>query len=768
MSAAVPQIETPQLTSVPGSQLDSPVTLSDRIDRAASFLRRRYRIVLAGVLICLPLGGLYHYVSPATYTASTTLMMETQRGLLQESILGHSTTDTGWIESQIGVLKSQNVAAYVVKQLRLAEDPAFTGVGSAPNFIDKTLARFGWETAPPKSEAERVGAAISTMMYGLDVRRVGQSYLLRIDFRGNNPEQAAKIANAMVDAYVFDQLNAKYQATRRAGDWLQERLQTLREQASTAERAEIDFKAKNNIVSAGGTLMNDKQLNEISGRLATARARTSDVQARLDRFNAVRQAYQQDQPASSADETVSEAMSNPIITKLRGQYLDLVNREADWSVRYGKNHVAVATLRNQIRDIRRSINDEMGRIEETYKSEYEIAKKAQDELEKSLTGLISQSQTTNQAQVTLFSLEAAAQSYRKIYESFLQRHTEAVQQQSFPISEARQVSPASVIKTGPQALKIWLATIFAGGALGIGFGALREIRDRGFRTREQVQAVLGYECLALVPLLAAPVTSRMRLPRRALPAPIANQGHQTMRPSSEILRNVLQTPSSPFAEAIRSIKLTLDLRNEEGMGKKVIGLTSSMPGEGKSSIAAVIAAGLAQSGKHVILVDCDFRNPSLSRMLAPEAKVGFLDTVDGRVPFSKAVWTDPSTGMEFLPMVAGSESLNSAETLLSSAAKSLFTTLQIKYDYVIVDLAPLVAGVEVRATSRLIDSYVLVVEWGGTKIDAVEYALRIAPDVQNNIAGVVLNKVDMNTIDHYDGYASGYYYYGGEPQRAAG
>ena len=91
-----------------------------------------------------------------------------------------------------------------------------------------------------------------------------------------------------------------------------------------------------------------------------------------------------------------------------------------------------------------------------------------------------------------------------------------------------------------------------------------------------------------------------------------------------------------------------------------------------------------------------------------------------------------------------------------------------EYDYVIVDLPPLVAGIEVRATSRLIDSYVLVVEWGGTKIDAVQYALRNAPDVQKNIAGVVLNKVDMNTIDHYDGYAAGYYYYGGEPVRSTG
>src|SRR5262249_50294487 len=163
-----------------------------------------------------------------------------------------------------------------------------------------------------------------------------------------------------IDAYTCDQLNAKYQANRRAGDWLQERLQTLREQASAAERAVVEFKAKNNIITANGALMNEKQLGEISGRMATARAHTSEVQARLERIEAVRKAYQQDQPGSTAEEPVTEAMNNPIINRLRNQYLDLVNREADWSARYGKNHIAVVNLRNQIRDLRRSIRDELG------------------------------------------------------------------------------------------------------------------------------------------------------------------------------------------------------------------------------------------------------------------------------------------------------------------------------------------------------------------------------------------------------------------------
>src|SRR5262249_13622211 len=158
---------------------------------------------------------------------------------------------------------------------------------------------------------------------------------------------------------------------------------------------------------------------------------------------------------------------------------------------YGKNHAAVVNLRNQIRDIRRSIRDELGRIEETWKSEHQIAKKKQDELEKSFTTLISQSTQTNQAQVALFSLEAAAQSYRKLYDNFLQRHTETVQQQTFPISDARSVSPAAISKISPSALPVWIMTIFAGGMLGVGLGASREVMDRGFRTREQVRSVLA-------------------------------------------------------------------------------------------------------------------------------------------------------------------------------------------------------------------------------------------------------------------------------------
>ena len=123
-------------------------------------------------------------------------------------------------------------------------------------------------------------------------------------------------------------------------------------------------------------------------------------------------------------------------------------------------------------------------------------------LEKGLAGLVSQSTETNQAQVALFSLEAAAQSYRKTLRQFPSAtYGHPFSNKHFPITEARQTSAASVIKTGPKPLQVWMVTIFAGGMLGVGLGALREIMDRRFRTREQVQSVLATECLALVPLL---------------------------------------------------------------------------------------------------------------------------------------------------------------------------------------------------------------------------------------------------------------------------
>ena len=749
-------------------EISRSVALGERLEFVMAVLRRRYLSILISVVICLGCGALYLFLSPAIYTASTTMMIETRRGQLLQPLLGDAPPDSAWIESQIGVLKSYSVAAYVVKQLRLADDSSgFIGSVEDVGLVDKLRRRLGWvEDEPPQSESERVGTAIGAVSSQLDVRRMGMSYLIRINFQSRNPDIASKIANAVVDAYIFDQLNAKYQANRRGGDWLQERLQALREQAATAERAVLEFKVKNNIVAAGGRLLNDTQLGDLNTRIVAARTQTAEVEARLNRIDTILKADE----SGPMDESITEALSNPIITKLRTQYLDLVNREADWSVRYGKNHNAVTNIRRQIREARNSILDELKRIRQAANSEYEIAKQRQDELEKRLAGIVSQSQETNQAQVALFNLEASAQSYRKLYDNFLQRHTESVQTQSLPMTEARLVSPASVGKTHPRPMFVWMMALFSGGMLGAGLATLREIRDRGFRTREQVRSELGLDCMALVPKLTESSwktfyrNQQVTGPHRAKAKSLVSYGDggvrpaaKGIRPAAKMVRHIIEEPSSPFANSIRSIKLCLELNDQE-TSNKVVGISSCVAGEGKSTIAASLAALFGKSGANVILVDCDLRNPTLSRALAPAARRGLLDVVVGDLPFSEAVCRDPDTGMDFLPNITHPLHPDPIDILTSNAMKSLFVALEVKYDYVIVDLPPLVAVGDMRAMSRLVDAYILVIEWGRTKIDAVRYALRNTPGVRNGITGAVLNKVDIGGMQRYDNYGAQYYY----------
>jgi succinoglycan biosynthesis transport protein ExoP len=697
------------------------------------------------------------------------MMVETRKGPLDTSA---GPLDAAWFDTQLQSLKSMNVLTYVVKQLHLADDPDFLRSDSTP--VEMVRARLGLSLPELKSEGDRVNRATGILASGLAAQRIGQSYLIRIDYHGRNPDLAGKITNEMVNGYIFDQMNAKYQSNRRAGDWLQERLQNLREQAAGAERAVVQFKAKNNIISTGTGQMDQKQLNDVSGQLGSARAHMAELEARLERIKAVRQAYQLDRPNTGSDESVSEEMSNGIIGQLRTRYLDFVNREADYSARYGANHQSVVNLRSQIRALRHSIADELGRIEETFKSEYEIAKRRQEGLEKAFADAIVKTQDTSQAQVTLFSLEAAAKSYRALYDNFLKQHTESVQEQTYPVSDARLISSATIAQTGPKTLQMWLVTIFAGGIVGVGYGALRELLDRGFRTSDQVKTALNTDCVALIPRLG---NGNSRVPQLSFrndsvfsmfaSAPVQAGRHAPDGEprSTDILWAAVDAPNSAYADAIRSIRFAVDA--DANGGCNVIGLTSYLPTEGKSTVAAGIATMLAQAGRRTLLVDCDVRNPSLSRALAPNAKVGFLEVVRGEASLVEAVLRDSGTQLAFLPTVINEEMRSATELLGSAEARRLFESFKVGYEFVIVDMAPLVSSIDIRAGSRLIDSYLLVIEWGATKMDSVRYALSNAPAVQAKMVGAVLNKVDFASLGRYEPYGYSYHrYYGrnGDPR----
>ncbi|CAL80640.1 putative exopolysaccharide biosynthesis protein [Bradyrhizobium sp. ORS 278] len=730
--------------------VDTP-SLAETFDGLVAYLRRQYIVIAGAAAIGLLAGLAYVLTAAPSYTALATLIIDTRKFQVfqQQSVMNDIPVDSTAVESQVEILKSENVALSVIRDLKLTEDPEFIGsnAGAVGALVDFVGGMFGSNS--PHYEFEMTRRAVRVFQRQLDVRRRGMTYVIEISFRSLDPEKAAKIANAVADAYIVDQLDSKYQATRRASVWLQDRIQELRSQASDAERIVLEYKKSNNIVTAAnGKLMNEQQLGELNTQLVTVKAQVADAKAKLDRIEAVVK-------GGAPDATVADTLNNQVVTKLRSQYLELANREADWSARYGYNHLAAVNLRNQMREIQTSIMEELKRLAESYKSDYAIALQRQNEIERAVSDSVSQSQSTNQAQVKLRELESSAQTYRSLYDNFLQRYMETVQQQSFPITEARVITRASrpLGKSHPQTFVVLAFSLMGGLMVGLGAGLFRDLYDRVFRTSESVEALLDVDCVAVVPRIPPAQLSATA----ARPDPVPRGPRMIARGDDPVMWAAIDSPFSRFSEAIRSIKVSADL----GVSKpsKILGLTSALPNEGKSTLAFVFAQLVAQSGVRVLLIDCDLRNPSLTRKVSANAERGILDVLSKQASLQETVWRDPATGLVFLPGVIKSRIAHSHDVLASDQMKELIDSVRGDYDYIIVDFPPLTPVVDVRTTAHFVDSFIFIVEWGKTHVQIVERALRSARAVSENLLGVVLNKADIAAMSRYSGYGGKGYYY---------
>jgi len=730
----------------PGPQ---PVSGGINLEFIFNFARRRFWIILFTALLMGGAGVAYLMLVRAPYTAMGILKIDTRKFQLfqQSPSLGDQSIDAGSaeVESHIQALKSENLALKVITELHLADDDEFGRAAAIP-IVSNLI-----ETRRPESEAWRIRNALRIFEKRYTVERQG-AYLISVRFESANAERSAQIANAIAQAYISEQLDAKYEVTREGSKWLEGRITELRDRVSASERAVIEYKAQHKIVDAGnGRLITEQQLTDLNNQLTAIRAKTSEMRVRLDRVSAAL-----DDPADMAliNATASEASSNQLIMKLRTQYLELAAREADWSEKYGRKHLAVLSVRTNMRGIRASILDELQRLRESYKSDYEVASEAEKVIETRLQGAIAESQTSNEAQVMLSDLKSSAETYKTLYDNFVKRHTEAIEQQSFPYTEARLITKAMppMKRTYRKSLLIVAMTPLMGLILGIGLGALRDFFDRGFRTSSQIEEMLGLACIAVVPSQKkqAKKTGSRRAPGVTGPSPcsISNQ--------LSIASSVVEQPFSAFAEAIRTIKLAADLN---GMtANKVVGITSAIPDEGKSTIAAALALSIAQVGGRAILVDCDLRNPSLSRAITPNAKAGIVEVLSGKVALDEALSREVFLSLAFLPVFSEHRITDSSELLSSIAMKGLFDRLRSSYDYVIVDLPPLAPLADVRATTHLVDSYLLVAEWGSTSTAVIQHALSRAPQVYDRAIGAVLNKVDLKALRFYEGNRAGYYH----------
>ena len=708
----------------------------DWIPDLAAFIGRRWRLVASSAGVCVLLAVAYLLVASPKYTATTTLLIDTQAAasFQPQALPADSQYANAVVESQVEVLESDGLARGVVRKLHLADDKAFlrNGHSISGTVLGPILGLFS--SHQPETAASRETAAAELLVRMVKVRRVGLSFVINVDLKSLDPVMSARLVNALADEYVDLGLEAKNSNTRRASAWLQQRIGGLHDQAIAADQAAQAFKGKAHIVDTDKGLMNERHLGELNSQLVLARARTADAKAKFDRAQSILQ---------SGDITgnVTDALQNEVIIHLREAYVDAANQAAAWRTRYGARHQAVVLMERHMRDIQSQLSNELRRIAAGYQSDYQEAQASERDIERQLQDLSGDASVTNSDLVTLRALQSSADTYRALYENFLQRYTQAVQDQSFPISEARVVTLAMppLRQSWPKATIVLSAAAVLGLAIGFALALTRDALDGGLRTASQVRLVLGLNCLGLLPAVPKP--------RHALKHAAAEAaGPRSIVNAPAIMRYAANMPLSAFGETVRGLRIRMIQQRDGKRPAAVVGCASILPGEGKSTVAASFAFFLAQAGFRTILLDWDLRKPSLTRALAPGATVGFADVAAGRVSLEDAMWHDRQTGLDVLPLGHGDVSLDLLE---NPAAGELLGSLRQQYDHIIIDLPAMEAVSDAQIAAQLVDGLLLVVEWGRTPKDLILEWLNSGGIDERNILGVVLNKVDMKILRSY-------------------
>ncbi|AXV14998.1 chromosome partitioning protein ParA [Neorhizobium sp. SOG26] len=708
-----------------------------------SVARRQWPVFGLCLIFFLALGSFYCFTAVPRFTARTSVLIDGVNSQVVEqlsSVAGVLDDEASFL-GQVELLKSEAIAFAVIDGLKLQDNSEF--MRGAPNpflRVPRSLLTFFRPARPPSGPDAMRRQALEVISRDMEIARIGRSYVIEISFTANSAELAASVATAVADYYLADKLESKTSATRRAGDWLQLRIEDLRHQSLQADAAVQRFRAANGLLVANDTLLSDQKLVDISLSLNAARTETEKAQARVEAIQAVVE--------SGAEEgVVGDALESPVINTLRQKFLEASRRHSEIVRRSGEAHAQAERLKEEMAEYKRLMFDELKRIAQSYQNDLAVATSRERQIGEGLVKATAVSLTASETQVQLRELELTAATYRNLYQTFLQRYHEAVQQQSFPVTEARVIARAMppVTPSEPRIPLVLAVSVVLGCAAGAGAAAFREASDRGFRAGEQVRQVLGLRFLGYLSHVAPLVDS--------LPKPPS--GKHEIRSKDPIADFATEFPLSPFAETLRNVRLAAEL--EIPKRGKVIGIISVVAGEGKSTVAINLAKLLAQ-GASTILIDADLRNPGATRTIAQHAQEGLLEVLLSGDPPSSRALKDPESGALFLPTVMKRRIPRSSELLASGHMARLLAQAAEAHDYVLLDLPPVAPIIDARAVMPHLDAFVLVVEWGKTPPKLVAEILAAEPQLKELCLGIILNKVDSRKMKLYREYGSSQYY----------
>lgn len=709
--------------------------LFDLLEYWRSITKYKWAILGLALAIGLLTSLVVSSIKP-TYRSTTTLLIEAKKNKVVsiEEVYGGTSGDLEFIQTQVEILKSRELAEKVVAKLKLATHPEFDPRQQEPPYWKKWLTsagvtpeRFGFGDAEQKApdgqgaDAKRIAGALQGR---LEVKVVRMTQLIQVSFVATDPELAAKVANAFAETFIESDLDAHFQMTQKASDWLAGRLSGLRQAVEASERALQQYREKERIVDAKGVAQSgvSSQFADLTKAQLAASQRRTEAEIR----------YNQIRAASGNYETLPAIANNPTVLRLRDTETEAEKKLADLGNRYGKEHTRMLAAEAELKSARENTRDAIRRAIETITKEYEAAKANEAAVEKVLAQAREGIQSMNRKEYQLNVLEREVASNRQLYDMFLGRFKETSATGGMQSTIARVIDPA-IPSAGPFAPNITRAVqiaVVVSVVLGCLLAMLIERLDNTIKHSGEVETKLGLPVLTTLPILTGKGTPALYFEEHT---------------------------HSIFSEAIRTARTGIMLSSIDEPHKSIV-ITSSVPGEGKTTTAVNLALAFAHT-KRVILVDADMRRPSVGKLFGKESTApGLSSFVSGTATAQECIFRVEKSELYVLP--AGVIPPNPLELLLSKRFDDTLHKLMDMFDVVIIDAPPVMLVTDAMVIARRCTGLVYVVKADDVPYQVARNGIKRVRQSGGNIIGVALNQLDFERADRYHGEYTGYAKYG--------
>ena len=707
----------------------------DIVEYWRALAKRRWSILGLTVLVAILAMLVVSNIRPQYRAAATILIEQGKNKVVSiEEVYSQGMIQREYYQTQVEILKSEELARKVVRKLKLTSHPDYDPRQAPSGWLARLTGSESAAEQSKVSEEDALKLVVQRFKRDLQIQLVRNSQLVQILFVAHDKELSAKVPNALAEVYIESDLEARMAMTQKASEWMRERMGELRTKVDASEKALQDYRDRERIVDTKGLAMSGagRQLEELTKNLVEARQKRAEAESAYSQVQQIRTGRTQ-----ASYESVPVVLRHPLVQRMKEVEAEADRRLTDASKRYGPEHPKMVQAKAELEAARENTRKQMEIVVGGLQKEYEAARAN----EAAVAGALSQSksdiQGINRKEFQLGVLEREVGQNRNLYDMFVNRLKETSAAGDLQSTVARVIDPANVPSSAFAPNRIQIVSIAAAVTL-ILAAMLALLLDRLANTLNST----------------TDVENRLGVPALGVLQKI--KGFMKKGFVSELA--FFNDTQSTFSEAVRTVRTSVLMSSLDDPHKVVV-ITSSVPEEGKTTLSFNLACALGQV-KKVLLVDGDLRRPKIGKLTGRDARApGLADLVAGQAQVSQCVFFDDRAGIHILP--AGTVPPNPLELLSSKRFEDVISKLKEAFDIVLIDSAPLQLVSDAQVLSQFASSVIYVVKADSTPYQVAQNGLKKLRRANAPVLGVVLNQLDLERAERYYGEYSGYKSYKG-------